>query len=140
MRALGDEDSYEIPMTSLIDVVFLLLIFFLVATNFTRREMDHAVSLPESEAGVKAVDVPERIVINIRESGVIVVNGMIATETELRSMVSGFSSAHPDRPAVIRADGRVRYESVMKVFGICRGGGVKRVDLPVMEPGWDVGE
>lgn len=140
MRALGDEDTYEIPMTSLIDIVFLLLIFFLVATNFTRREMDHAVLLPESEAGVKVTNVPDRIVINVRDNGVIVVNGRVTTETELRSMVAGFASAHPDRPAVIRADGRVRYESVMKVFGICRAGGVKHVDLPVMEPGWDVGE
>lgn len=140
MRALGDEDSFEIPMTPLIDMVFLLLVFFLVATNFTRREMDHAVLLPESEAGVKVANVPDRIVINIRENGVMIVNGRVATETELRSLVTGFASTHPERPAVIRADGRVRYEAVMKVFGICRAGGVKHVDLPVMEPGWDDGK
>lgn len=134
MRAMGDEDIYEIPMTSLIDVVFLLLIFFLVATNFTRHEVDHAVNLPESEAGVKVANVPDRLVINIRENAVLVVNGTVVTETELRSMVAAFAAAHADRPAVIRADGRVQYQAVMKVFGICRSGGVKNIDLPVMEP------
>lgn len=140
MRTFDDEDTFDIPMTSLIDLVFTLLLFFLVATNFVRREMDHAILLPDSEAGVKITNIPERIVINVRENAVMVVNGRITTETELRSMVADFSAAHPERPAVIRADGRVRYEAVMKVFGICRAGGVQHVDLPVMEPGWKNGK
>ena len=135
MKALQEDDTYEIPMTSLIDVVFLLLIFFLVATNFARRETDHAVVLPESEAGVKAEQVPNRLVINIREEGTLVVNGSVMTETELRTSVRDFVGAHPGRPAVIRADAKVPYRSVMKVFGICRSGGVRHVDLPVLDPG-----
>lgn len=135
MKALREEDNFEIPMTSLIDVVFLLLIFFLVATNFNRKETDHVVVLPESEAGVKAELVPNRLVINIREEGTLVVNGRVTTETELRTMVRDFVGAHPSRPAVIRADAKVPYRAVMKVFGICRAGGVRNVDLPVMDPG-----
>lgn len=138
MRAMQDEDNFEIPMTSLIDIVFLLLIFFLVATNFTRREMDHAVSLPYSEAGTKPTSVPSRIVVNIREDATLVVNGKIRTETELRAMIHEFAAAYPDRPAVIRADARVSYQAVMRVFGVCRGGGVKQVDLPVMESGMEL--
>lgn len=135
MKALQEDDNYEIPMTSLIDVVFLLLIFFLVATNFTRREMDHSVVLPDSEAGVKAAQVPSRLVINIREAGTLVVNGRVTTETDLRTMVKEFVAVHPGRPAVIRADARVPYQSVMRVFGMCRSAGVKSVDLPVLDPG-----
>lgn len=135
MKALREEENYEVPMTSLIDVVFLLLIFFLVATNFTRRETDHSVVLPQSEAGVKAADAPSRLVVNIREEGTLVVNGRVMTEDELRRTVADFVLAHPGRPAVIRADQRVAYRAVMRVFGICRGGGVRNVDLPVLEPG-----
>lgn len=135
MKALQEEDNYEIPMTSLIDVVFLLLIFFLVATNFVHRETDHSVMLPESEAGVKAEQAPSRLVVNIREEGTLVVNGVVTPEAELRKMVRDFAAAHPQRPAVIRADAKVPYRAVMKVFGICRSGGIKRVDLPVLEPG-----
>ena len=134
MKALQEDEPYEIPMTSLIDIVFLLLIFFLVATNFSRRESDHSVVLPESEAGVKAAQVPDRLVINVRQEGTLVVNGRVMTETELRVMVRNFVGAHPANPAVIRADAKVPYREVMKVFGICRAGGIKNVDLPVMEP------
>jgi biopolymer transport protein ExbD len=135
MKALREEENFEIPMTSLIDVVFLLLIFFLVATNFTRREMDHSVTLPESEAGVKASQAPDRLVVNIREEGTLVVNGSVMTEAELRVLANEFVAAHPGRPAVIRADARVPYQAVMRVFGLCRGAGVKNVDLPVLDPG-----
>lgn len=135
MKALYDEEHFEIPMTSLIDVVFLLLIFFLVATNFTRKEMDHTITLPESEAGVVASQVPNRMVINVREEGTLVVNGKIMTEEELRTSVRDFALVHPERPAVIRADAKVPYRSVMRVFGICRSSGVRHVDLPVMDPG-----
>lgn len=134
MKAFQEEENYEIPMTSLIDVVFLLLIFFLVATNFSRRETDHSVVLPKSEAGVKAEQVPNRLVINIREEGTLVVNGSVMSDEMLRKAVSDFVTVHPGRPAVIRADARVPYRSVMEVFGICRKGGVTNVDLPVLEP------
>jgi biopolymer transport protein ExbD len=135
MKALQEEDQYEIPMTSLIDIVFLLLIFFLVATNFTRREVDHAVRLPNSEAGAKAAQVPDRLVVNIREEGTLVVNGSVTTMDELRQTAREFAEAHQGRPAVIRADARVAYRAVMEVFGICRGSGIQNVDLPVLEPG-----
>ena len=134
MKALQDDEPYDIPLTSLIDVAFLLLIFFLVATNFIRREADHAVTLPESEAGVKAQRAPTRLVINIREDGTLVVNGKVASEPDLKATVGEFVAANPGRPAVIRADARVPYRSVMRVFGICRAGGVAQVDLPVLEP------
>ncbi len=134
MKALQEEEHYDIPMTSLIDIVFLLLIFFLVATNFTRLEVDHSITLPQSEAGTEPSKVPDRIVINITREGALVVNGSVMEEDGLRGLVRDFAALHPGKAAVIRADARVSYSSVMKVFGICRGGGVRHVDLPVLEP------
>ena len=137
MRALREEENFEIPMTSLIDVVFLLIIFFLVATNFIKKELDQEIRLPESEAGSKAGLKPEKLVINVRENGIIIVDGSVVTETELRNIVSDFVKNNPDKRAVVRGDSRVSYQSVMKVFGICKAQGIKQVDLPVIEPGND---
>ncbi|MDR1534384.1 MAG: biopolymer transporter ExbD [Planctomycetota bacterium] len=138
MKSRLEEEQFEIPLTSLIDVVFLLLIFFLVATNFSRRELDHSVTLPRSEAGSDNSRLPSRLVINIRESGDLVVNGrLMADDNALRILVREFVAARPDRPAIIRADARVAYLTVMRVFGICRAEGVARVDLPVLDSGED---
>ena len=136
MKALREEDHFDIPMTSLVDIVFLLLIFFLVATNFARRELDHAILLPRSEAGTEDSRLPERLIINIRERGDMIVNGRsVDDDDELRRIATEFVAARPGSPAVIRADARSPYQSVMRVFGICRASGVARIDLPVLDPG-----
>lgn len=132
MRALREEEeSYEVPLTPLIDIVFLLLIFFLVATNFSRKEIDQKVKLPKTEGGIIQNAVPESLIINIRENGTIVVNGHIIENDSLRLMATRWHAAHPDKRAAIRADGRVPYRRVMKIMGMCNTIGIVNVDLPV---------
>jgi len=134
MRALHeDEEQYEVPLTPLIDIVFLLLIFFLVATNFSRKEIDQKVKLPKAEGGTVQNAVPESLIINIREDGTIVVNGHIIENDSLRLMATQWHAAHPDKRAAIRADGRVPYVKVMKIMGMCKAVGIVNVDLPVEE-------
>ena len=106
-----------------------------MATDVARRDTDHNVTLPQREAGVEAGQVPNRLVINIRQTGTLIVNGRVMTEPELRQLVTEFVSVHPGKPAVIRADAKVPYQAVMRVFGMCRGAGIRNVDLPVLEPG-----
>lgn len=130
-RVRDEQDVFEVPLTPLIDVVFLLLIFFLVATNFTRKEIDQKVNLPQSEGGVEQAAVPQDLIINIRKSGVLVVNGRVVENDDLRPIVEQFHQAHPDRPVSIRGDGDVSYQRIMTVMGLCRAVGVERVDLPV---------
>ncbi len=129
-----EEEGFEVPLTPLIDIVFLLLVFFLVATSFTRKEIDQKVKLPESEGGTPQAVVRENLIINIREDGTLVVDGRIVEADALRILVSEWHARHPDKRVVIRGDGRVPYERVMKVMGLCKSLGVKDVDLPVEEP------
>ena len=138
MRASSlEDDTPEMPMASLIDMVFLLLIFFFVATNFVRGEIDQQVQLPRAGHGDAAAVVPEMLVINVRADGVCVVNGRVLDEDGLRDAVRTWRVARtadglPGR-ASIRGDGRVSYESVMRVMGLCRREGLLEVDLPVLE-------
>lgn len=132
MRALREEDEViEIPMTPLIDIVFLLLIFFLVATNFSRKEIDQKVTLPTAEGGTAQEEVPEKLVINVRKDGAIVVNGSLIEEDALRLLVGKWHQKHPRKNASIRGDGGVPYQKVMRIMGICKALGVSGVDLPV---------
>ena len=139
MRAARLEDEEPLlPLTSLIDVVFLLLVFFLAATNFTRKELDQQVQLPRSgRPEDAAVPAPESLVINIRADGVLVVNGRVQDVDGLRETARSWRAARlaaglPSR-AAIRGDGRAPYETVMRVLGLCRREGIVEVDLPVLE-------
>lgn len=137
MRAMREDDPPpELPLTSLIDVVFMLLVFFLVTTNFIRREVDQKVLLPKAGVGTPAQGRPESFIVNVRENGVLVVNGRVVDADGLRQEARAWRAAHTGdhaSRATIRGDGRVPYEVVMRVMGICRREGVREVDLPVLE-------
>lgn len=133
MRALmEDEVGAEIPLTPLIDVVFLLLIFFLVATSFNRREIDQKVDLPTAEGGVKSAFNKRNLVINIREDRSLVIAGRLLSEQDLPQAVAQWREENPQMRVQLRGDGRVEYRQVMRVMGICRAAGVDKIDLPVM--------
>ncbi|MHC4921682.1 MAG: ExbD/TolR family protein, partial [Planctomycetota bacterium] len=78
----GDPDDGGINLTPLIDVVFLLLIFFLTATTFSREEVEMDLELPEAASGEPAAG-EQTIVINIGRDGRLVMNGRGVTEEAL---------------------------------------------------------
>lgn len=133
-RIRAEDDSFEVPLTPLIDVVFLLLIFFLVATNFSQKELDQQVTLPEAEGGVEAREIPETLVINIRQGGELIVNGHLVDASALPEMVRAFHAKYPKQSVAIRGDRAVSYQAVMRIMGLCRAAGIRSVDLPVAMP------
>lgn len=130
---IREEEKFEIPLTPLIDVVFLLLIFFLVATNFNHREYDQKINLPHAAGENKSKYNTENLVINIRDNGAIIINGRVIERSELPATIKEFQQASGRQHVVIRSDGNVRYTHVMEIMGMCKKAGIKRVDLPVIE-------
>lgn len=126
-----EEDSFEIPMTSLIDVVFLLLIFFLVATNFRPRERIHQVELPRAAGGAVRLPDQEDLVLQVSRDGGIRVAGEDLDVADLPPVLQAWREAFPDRRVSIRGDEQVPYVRIMQVMGLCRQAGIRHVDLPV---------
>ena len=134
-----DGDSPEIPLTSLIDVVFLLLVFFLVATTFARREFDHAVRLPQSEGGAPSRAEPRHLVINVRSDGSVTVEGSLLDRDALRRRLEEWRRSQPDGRVSLRGDAKADYQAVMRVFGLCRAVGIPDIDMPVEDYAFDGG-
>ncbi len=136
MHRLRDEsDAFDIPLTPLIDVVFLLLIFFLVATNFTRKEVDQKVKLPRAEGGARNTGMPRNLVVNIRRDGTLVINGRVHEYDALRETVRQWRAESPEGRVAVRCDGRASWKRIARVLGACHAAGVENVDLPVMPDG-----
>jgi biopolymer transport protein ExbD len=135
MRALRDEDeAMDVPMTPLIDIVFLLLIFFLVATTFSRKEVDQQVALPSAEGGEADYKHKKVLVLNIRGDGTLVADGRVVEMDALRGVIGEWHGRNPGRPIAIRGDEDVAYGVVARVMGVCKALGVRQVDLPVRDP------
>lgn len=123
-----------INLTPMIDVVFLLIIFFMVATTFVTEEKEIDLQLPESPSASEPTDIPDEITINVTRDGKIKVLGRIVSEKALRELLANAKKANASQAVTIRGDRGVEYEYVVRVVGICH-----EVEIPAsllaLDPG-----
>ena len=108
-----NRESLELNITPLIDVVFLLLIFFMVSTTFT-RETQLLIDLPESSIDARLEE--EVVDISISKRGSIAVNQRLIYDADLESLISAISEVSGTKntlPIVIRADAETPHQSVI---------------------------
>ena len=108
-----NRESLELNITPLIDVVFLLLIFFMISTTFS-RETQLLIDLPESSIDAKLVE--EVVDISISKRGSIAVNQRLIYDADLESLITAItevSGTENTVPIVIRADAETPHQSVI---------------------------
>jgi len=125
-----------INMTPMIDVVFLLIIFFLVSSHLARQEVQMALNLPAAETSQPTEvesDTP-RLVINVLPDGRAVVGGRTLDREEVQRMIEYEAGRRREQLEVrIRSDRRAPYETVEPVMVACARAGVWRVTFAVVE-------
>lgn len=126
IRARRELAGPTLDMTPIIDMVFLLLIFFLVATTFQQDERELNVALPVAKAAGPISANLRALVVNVDAAGAIVVSGRRVQPDDLRAIVREAVAANPQQKVTIRGDRRVRYESVVRVLDICKGSGIQQ--------------
>ena len=114
-RPRSGRHASAVELTPLIDVVFLLLIFFMVSTTFIQPSV-LVVELPEAAGGVYE-SAPEDIEVRVSAAGEYAVNGRLLPETAVEALVAELAEGIAERPRlVIAADARARHEAVVRVL------------------------
>ncbi|MGC6566136.1 MAG: ExbD/TolR family protein [Akkermansiaceae bacterium] len=113
-----DEDKAEVSMSPLIDCVFLLLIFFLVATMSKKVNKDVDIRLPESKSAIKRLATDDQVVIGVDESGNIYFEGKPASIMVLHDALRSEALINPDKQVRIDADSEAPLASVGEVVDI----------------------
>ncbi len=108
--------SLLLDMTPLVDVVFLLLIFFLVTSVFKKDELALLLNLPSAQKGEKVLEKKE-ISIELSEKSV-ALNGIKLNMVELESELAKVKEKK--RPVVLRIDKHVQYERIIELFNILK--------------------
>lgn len=129
-----DREEPEINLTSLIDVVFLLLIFFMVSTTFDRQAVIR-LDLPEASTAERDV-IPDVIEIVITSEGQIFVDDGLVTEirrTTVQAALAERLRLSPDAPVVVRADADAAHRLVVMVLDAAAAEGVRRVGIAAVE-------
>ncbi|BAT71098.1 biopolymer transport protein ExbD/TolR [Thermosulfidibacter takaii ABI70S6] len=131
MRFLREEEEPGISLVSMTDVVFLLLIFFMVATQFVSTTKRLDIKLPQSKAGTSA-PLKKSYEIDITKDGKIYLNGKKVTLTQLDLILQADRNI-PERSALIKADRRIPYGFAIKVMGILKANGVENIGIAVLK-------
>jgi biopolymer transport protein ExbD len=111
---------FSLSLTPLIDVVFQLLIFFLVASRFAQEDRELDVMLPVASEAQPLVAQPKELFINVDQQGQYFVEGRFLAPDEIEGVLRRAATNNPGNQAVvIRADRRVQLEHVVYVMNLC---------------------
>ena len=134
-RAARNSSGPSIEMTPMIDMVFLLLIFFLVATTFQQEEREMQIALPEAAAAGPISTALREIIINVTDDGRMIVSGAELSPTELQTMVEEAIADNPEQKVTIRGDRNALYESIVRPLDICKSAGIQEPYLDTVLTG-----
>ena len=118
-----------LALTSMLDVIFLLLCFFVTVSVFSQWENAISISLPSAKTADEPGRLPGEIVVNLDKEGFVKVNGTVMSLEDLESRLGRISKFYPGQQVIIRADKDSRYESLVKVIDACRAGNVWNFSL-----------
>ena len=104
----------------MVDIVFLLLIFFLVTWNFSRNEMELDVKVPKAREGKETRRSVGEVILNVKADGRIVMNRREMPPDELLVSLKKISSLYPDQAVILRGDEKTNYSYVVDVLDMCR--------------------
>ena len=125
LNAQPTGSDIAIDLTPVIDMVFNLLIFFLVATSFQQLEREMKIALPHANSSGPISAMLKEIVVNVDAEGRMIVSGRPIVAEELRTMVKGAVAANPDQKLTVRGDRTTAYANIVEVLDICKGSGIQ---------------
>ena len=128
-------EEVNVNLTPLIDVVFLLLIFFMVSTTFT-KETHLSIDLPEAHGQANA-DTGEQIEILINEAGDYTINSRALVDTRLATLKAAIrqvSAGDTSLPLVITADAQTPHQAVVRAMDAAGQMGFVHLSITTLQP------
>ena len=131
-----DEEAIGFQVASMIDIVFLLLIFFIVASQLQDLELEKEVSLPIADAAhSKKSDGMQEILINVLSNGAVKVSGNVLPieklAEELRKVAD--ASEKTEKKILIRGDKNAHYGRIMNIMRSCANAGLWNVSFAAFQ-------
>ncbi len=108
-----------IQMTSLIDILFINLSFFMALFLHFNFESELNIAVPQAQTSAEAKISPEEIVINILKDGTVVVNRKRVSVEQLSSLLKKTAELYPSQAVVLRADQKTYHEHVVRILDAC---------------------
>jgi len=126
-----EDDAPVLNLTSMVDVVFLLIVFFMAGTEFTHLEREIGLQVPEVSNRGTLTAAPERKVINVTAEGQITLNRKPITLEQLQVTLAAARSEYQDLGVVVRGDAQASFQRVADVLNACKEAGITDLGISV---------
>ncbi len=130
------EDQNAINLTPMIDIVFLLIIFFMVSTKFSElNEVEHDISInvPAVSDASALTSAPNKRLVEVASDGSLKLDQRQITLVELGTKLSAAQRQYPKLGVVIRGDGHSDYQHIAAVLATCRKAQITDLNLKVQQ-------
>lgn len=121
----------QLNLTSMIDVVFLLIVFFMVAAKFGDDQRDIDLRLPEVGRMAAATATPKARVVSVHADGHAELDGKPVTATELTTELAAAKQREPSMSVVIRGDAACPFQPIAAAMAACKDAGVTELSVSV---------
>src|SRR5687768_6227207 len=136
LQSNRSRDEPEINVISLVDVLLVLVLFFMVSTSFL-RDTEISLQLPEAEVDTKISMADEKLEVMITKTGSYLVNGRELVNSErrtLRAAIERLAGDKRDVPVFIRADAAASHQSVVTAMDVAGQLGFARLNIATVTP------
>lgn len=123
----------QFQMTAMMDIVFLLLCFFVTSSVFSQWEYEVDLTLPSAKSAGTSTRLPGEIILNVAQDGAVSVNQRVFRGEDLDKLLKQVSGYLPGQPVIIRADVDTAYGAFMRVVDACRLAGITNLSLATTE-------
>ncbi len=130
LKTHSDEQT-TLNLTPMIDIVFLLIIFFMVGMKFTELERKIGLQVPEVTESGPLTAAPEKRVINVYRDGQITLDRNPLTLEELRKQLSEARSQYSELGVLVRGDAASAFQRVAEVLNACKQAGIAELGISV---------
>jgi len=128
LKSLPVEEP-TLNLTPMIDIVFLLIIFFMVGTQFAEMERSIDVQLPTVSSLTPLTGVPDAKVVDIKQNGIIEYEGTEVTLESLQTTLEQAQANYTAQAVILRGDNRCAYQQIMNVIAVCKRAKISSISL-----------
>ncbi len=119
----------QFQMTAMMDIVFLLLCFFITASVFSQWEYEVELTLPTAKESHATTRLPQEIILNVRKDGTITFNQQERSDEELNRILGHVATHLKGAPVTVRADKEASYGDFMRIVDLCKAKGIANLSL-----------
>ncbi|MEE8452423.1 MAG: biopolymer transporter ExbD [Thermoguttaceae bacterium] len=125
------DEQPTLNLTPMIDIVFLLIIFFMVGTKFTELERKISLKVPEVADRGALTAAPERKVVNVYRDGTITLDGATVSLEQVTAQLTAARAQYSDLGVLVRGDAQGEFQGVAAVLNACKQAGVGDLGISV---------